>query len=54
MKDWFKPNAIPQAEIKVGCDEFENKIRECGVGFSTVIIADALMKNKKDWLKNFS
>ena len=34
MKDWFKPNAIPKAEIKVGCDEFENTIRECGVGFS--------------------
>jgi hypothetical protein len=34
MKDWLEANAIPQVEVKVGCDEFENVIRKCGVGFA--------------------
>jgi hypothetical protein len=34
MSKYFKANAIPQVEVKVGCDEFENVIRKCGVGFA--------------------
>ena len=34
MSKWFKANAIPQVKVKVGCDEFENVIRKCGVGFA--------------------
>ena len=33
-QDWFKPNAIPIVAERVGCDVFENIIREYGVGFS--------------------
>ena len=30
--DLLKPNAIPQVEVKVGADDFENAIRAFGVG----------------------
>jgi hypothetical protein len=33
-QDWFKANAIPQAEVMCGADVFENMIKDCGVGFA--------------------
>lgn len=34
MNIWMKANAIPQSEVKVPNDEFENIIKKFGVGHS--------------------
>lgn len=34
MNKWFESNAIPQVEVKVPNDRFENLIRELGVGYA--------------------